>query len=313
MRNRLALSKDGASSSGAVFAYDSSNGNDNIAFLSLDSSSTSSLNSLPASPSTKSICGDSLFSQTASSESVPSKGRGSHLESYAHQNQSEKYIYSGQFSENSSRVSVDCSRLCMELPENPLQSSDGAVLSSYEEVLTIGNPETKEPNLLEDLHLVQRSAIEVGNEETSSSTVDYKHGMQTVYTSEDAESGGVHDIELLKCCDSQDQGHDLSNGITRNSLEVESAAMRHEFEETVSQLKEQLKQSEAEKEQLQAELGRYHFLEDKERRSEKFLLSMRSCGSDHNRLCAASANSLALTTMEGRLLGSAAPLKGPSK
>jgi len=100
-----------------------------------------------------------------------------------------------------------------------------------------------------------------------------------------------------------------------SSLKDELAATRnqcHTLGEKISQLEEKLKQSESEKHHLQAELGRYQFLEDKERRNERLLLSMRAGGSEKSRPCGTSASPV-LTSTGGGLLGGAAFLQGPSK
>ena len=103
--------------------------------------------------------------------------------------------------------------------------------------------------------------------------------------------------------------------VVLSSVKDELAATRnqcHTLGEKISQLEEKLKQSESEKHHLQAELGRYQFLEDKERRNERLLLSMRAGGSEESRPCGNSASPV-LTSTDGRLLGGAASLQGPSK
>ena len=84
----------------------------------------------------------------------------------------------------------------------------------------------------------------------------------------------------------------------------------NELQEQTNPLKEQLKNSEAEKQQLQSELGRYLFLEDKGRRSE--LMLSREIVTGQSRPCAGSASS-ALMNMDERLLGVTGPPQEPSK
>ena len=93
--------------------------------------------------------------------------------------------------------------------------------------------------------------------------------------------------------------------------EEESAASQScyfsELQE-VKKLKEQLRESEAEIQQLKAELGRYLFLEDKERRSGKLRLLPREHTSDESRQYAGSS-SCNETGLHARLLVEGASLK----
>ncbi len=85
----------------------------------------------------------------------------------------------------------------------------------------------------------------------------------------------------------------------------------HEQRQHIIELKEQLQQCEAEKQQLELEIGRRSFLEDKQKRSEKVLLSSRAHASEQSTSCTASGASYAFTGMEGKLLGGASPLQEP--
>lgn len=76
------------------------------------------------------------------------------------------------------------------------------------------------------------------------------------------------------------------------------------LEEQTKRLGELLKQSEAEKLELQAELGRHLFLEDKQRRSGKVQFLSRASSSGEHTLCAASASPVAGSAV-GKLLGAA--------
>ncbi|XP_068700122.1 uncharacterized protein [Montipora foliosa] len=78
-----------------------------------------------------------------------------------------------------------------------------------------------------------------------------------------------------------------------------------ELLEQINELKEQLREREAENQQLRAEVGRYLFLEDREKRSGKLLSVPREIASDEFISCGASA-SFKCGTTNGRLLGGAA-------
>ena len=94
--------------------------------------------------------------------------------------------------------------------------------------------------------------------------------------------------------------------------EEESAASQifgfFQIQEEVRKLKEQLRESEAEIQQLKAELGRYLFLEDKEKRSGKLQLLPRAPTSDGSGHYAASS-SCNETSLDRRLLVEGASLK----
>ena len=94
--------------------------------------------------------------------------------------------------------------------------------------------------------------------------------------------------------------------------EEESAASQScysfELQEEVKKLKEQLRESKAEIQQLKAELGRYLFLEDKQKRSGKLQLLLRAPTSDETGQYAASL-SCNETGLDGRLLVEGAFLK----
>ena len=87
----------------------------------------------------------------------------------------------------------------------------------------------------------------------------------------------------------------------------------HELRQQVIELKEKLQQCEAEKEQLELELGMNSFFRDKQKRSEKVLQSVRAHVSEQNKSSTAYGASYAFTSVEGKLLGGASPLHGPGK
>ena len=97
--------------------------------------------------------------------------------------------------------------------------------------------------------------------------------------------------------------------------EEESAASQScysfELQEEVKKLKEQLRESKAEIQQLKAELGRYLFLEDKEKRSGKLKLLLRAPTSDESRQCAANSSCNEKSLHTRRLVEKACRKKQP--
>ena len=313
--------------------------NQTMAFLSCGSTSTSSLNSLPPSPAFPfSVDGQSLFTPMNSpSEGLSVTKLKGNNQTQADNSDLEKRTYGKPLSENSLTV-FKHSGLCLKLPEKPTQSSDSVKLSSYEEVLNAGedSPELKEPNQI---------VTEFSKEEPLD---NFSHGAQSVRASDHRESYVVHDrghltthwhdrsnsfpqpehsVAIIEpsgtfskrsCATVSEEitAETLTNDCLRvalANLEDELAAARnqsHELREEVNELKEQLMQSNAEKQHLQAELGRYQFLEHKERRNEKLLLSVRASGSEQSRPCGASS-SCALRSLDGR--HGTPPLQEPSK
>ena len=310
----------------------------------LSASSASSLNSLPVSPSTNfeltPFMPNKLSSDSLSSDS---KLMENNLLPHAEQKETEEVTCSKQLLENSSSCAAECMGLLEEFTEKPLPFSDGLNLSSFKEGLTAGegNPysEAKDSDHFEGWYHLQ---TELSNKELPSK---FDHNSGT-HAAGDVDSEVVHCRELQSArhhtvwvnpkqsaaCESVTQLSSSSSssvsessgvgtllnecgGPTLLSLENELAAFQcqiHELQEQANQLEEQLKKSETEKQQLQAELGRYLFLEDKGRRNAKLQLLSRESGSDQSRSCAGSAYST-LTSMDGRLLSGAGPLQEPSK
>lgn len=87
----------------------------------------------------------------------------------------------------------------------------------------------------------------------------------------------------------------------------------HELRQQLSQLKELFQQCEEEKQQLELELGRRSFLEDKQKRNEKAFLPSLAHANEQSKSCSASGASYAFTDMEGKLCGGAGPLQEPCK
>ncbi|XP_068753876.1 uncharacterized protein [Montipora capricornis] len=95
------------------------------------------------------------------------------------------------------------------------------------------------------------------------------------------------------------------------SKDEESATFQgnyFELQEQGNKLVEQLRLSEAENQQLKAELGRYQFLEDREKRSGKFLSVPKPSASDDSRFRGARTSFKCVST-NGRRLGEAASLQ----
>ena len=95
------------------------------------------------------------------------------------------------------------------------------------------------------------------------------------------------------------------------SKDEESATSQNncfELLEQINELKEELRQSEAENQQLKAEVGQYLFLEDREKRSGKLLSVPRVSAGDDSKSCGATTSSKCVTT-NGRPLGGATSLQ----
>ena len=108
-------------------------------------------------------------------------------------------------------------------------------------------------------------------------------------------------------------GDSRFNPIIPRKQEESAASYSYSFElqkevKEVKKLKEQLRESKAEIQQLKAELGRYLFLEDKEKRSGKLRLLPRTPTSDESRQYVASS-SCNETSLDRRLLVEGASLK----
>ena len=87
----------------------------------------------------------------------------------------------------------------------------------------------------------------------------------------------------------------------------------HELRQQLGQLKEQFKQCEEEKQELELDLGRRSFLEDKQKRSEKAFLSSRAHANEQSKSCSASGASYDFTGTEEKLFGGAGPLQESRK
>ena len=89
----------------------------------------------------------------------------------------------------------------------------------------------------------------------------------------------------------------------------------HKLRQQVIELEEKLQQCEAEKEELELELGMNSFLMDKQKRSQKVLQSFRAHVSEQSRSSLASGTSHTFTrlSIKETMLGEANPLQEPGK
>ena len=175
-----------------------------------------------------------------------------------------------------------------------LSKEEGIVKSSC-------GPDTVEAKQLEDLHQLQSSTAEcnsVSSEENSIFPVDQKTGMQHVHTN--TESNVANSSMLLlnnqtghlglyqhqkqgpsverhdsisrpsSAASSEGSGLETASGDFENVL---AAARKNcfEYQLEIKQLEEQLKQSEEEKQNLQVDLGKHLFLDEKGKRRERLI------------------------------------------
>ena len=175
-----------------------------------------------------------------------------------------------------------------------LSNEEGIVKSSC-------GSDTMEAKQLEDLHQLQSSTAEcnsVSSEENSIFPVDQKTGMQHVHTN--TESNVANSSMLLlnnqtghlglyqhqkqgpsverhdsisrpsSAASSEGSGLETASGDFENVL---AAARKNcfEYQLEIKQLEEQLKQSEEEKQNLQVDLGKHLFLDEKGKRRERLI------------------------------------------
>jgi len=102
-------------------------------------------------------------------------------------------------------------------------------------------------------------------------------------------------------------------GMLKREEECAASQICYSFElqEEVKKLKEQLRESKAEIQQMKAELGRYLFLEDKEKRSGKLKLLLRAPTSDESRQYAANSSCNETSLHTRRLVEKACSKKQP--
>ena len=280
--------------------------NSSLSSSIFSSATSSSLNSVPASPSTFSLAGDSLFTSTKSkSESLSSVDK---LKEYNADSSSDVVSVCGSrelLSDNALRI-TKCSELSVSLPKEPSLSVDTCAFSqsSYKECLHVeqscsypGTQNTKHSKTftIENIN---------GAEELKIRSTDQKAAAQNI-SSKDKDSNFVNDSKLLttQCVedlhasqsskleapdqdiqgplsgansdkvDTETATDDFFRTLLAN-LEDELAASHkdhHELEQQIRKLEENLKQSEEEKRELQADLGKFLFLEEKAKRRGRLL------------------------------------------
>lgn len=211
-------------------------------------------------------------------------------------------------------ASFDCSKSDLTSQEKSLQLSVGSNMlhechvmrSSYEEDLTsvsgedVSDKETRKVQPLED-------TVECSPQE------EHKHSTQSVHPSHNTrpDARGTPDPSFSTVLQKK-----RAIAIDRliRQLQSDVAFYQHQCDEVSQEnikLKEKLKQSEEEKQQLQGEVGRQLFLESKEKRSNKILQSSMEYVNEQSKSSTASGGTYA--GMKGKLLGGAGPLQEPSK
>ena len=276
--------------------------NSSLSSSIFSSATSSSLNSVPASPSTFPLAGDSLFTSTNSpSENLSSVDK---LKEY---NADSSSVCGSRelLSDNALRI-TKCSEPSLSLPKEPSLSVDTCAFSqsSYKECLHVeqscsypGTQNTKQSKTF----TIQNIS---GAEELKIRSTDQKAAAQNI-SSKDKDSSVGNDSKLsttqcvedlhanqsskLEAPDQDIQGplsgassdkvdtgtatEDFFRTLLAN-LEDELAASQkdhHELEQQVRKLEENLKQSEEEKRELQADLGKFLFLEEKAKRRGRLL------------------------------------------
>ena len=280
--------------------------NSSLSSSIFSSATSSSLNSVPASPSTFSLGGNSLFASTKSpSESLSSVDK---LKEYKVDSSSDVvYVCESRelLSDNALRI-TKCSELSVSLPKEPSLSVDTCAFSqsSYKECLNAeqscsypGTQNTKQSKTftIENVN---------GAEELKISSTDQKAAAQNISSKDkDSSVGNYSKLSTTRCVEDlqanqsskleapdQDIQGPLSGassdkvdtgtatedffGTLLANLEDELAAShkdRHELEQQIRKLGENLKQSEEEKRELQAYLGKFLFLEEKAKRRGRLL------------------------------------------
>ena len=285
-----------------VCGSDISNDSSLSSSLIFSSATSSSLNSVPKTASTVPLADYNHFTSTKSPcESLSS------VDKKCKADPSSDVIYVCESRENLSddplRI-TNCSRLSVNLPKEPSLSVDACAFSqsSYEECLNVEqsccHPKTQETKPSKTFTVENIN----GAEEVLVSSTDQKAAVQII-ASKDSSIGNDIKLSTTQCVedlcanqsskveepqqsihrplseaslDKVDTGaatEDFFRTLLAN-LEYELAASqkdRYELEQQIRKLEERLKQSEEEKRELQADLGRYLFLEEKEKRCGRLL------------------------------------------
>ena len=284
-----------------VCGSDTSNDSSLSSSLIFSSATSSSLNSVPTTASTDPLADYNHFTSTKSPcESLSSFDKKCKADSSIYVCESREHL-----SDDPLRITKS-SRLSVNLPKEPSLSVDACAFSqsSYEECLNVEqsccHPETQETKPSKTFTVKNIN----GAEEVLISSTDQKAAVQNI-ASKDNDSSIGNDIKLstTQCvedlCSNQsskieepqqsiqgplseasldkvDTGaatEDFFRTLLAN-LEDELAASQkghYELEQQIRKLEAKLKQSEEEKRELQADLGRYLFLEEKEKRRGRLL------------------------------------------
>ena len=284
-----------------VCGSDTSNDSSLSSSLIFSSATSSSLNSVPTTASTVPLADYNHFTSTKSPcESLSSFDKKCKADPSIHVCESREHL-----SDDPLRITKS-SRLSVNLPKEPSLSVDACAFSqsSYEECLNVEqsccHPETQETKPSKTFTVKNIN----GAEEVLISSTDQKAAVQNI-ASKDNDSSIGNDIKLstTQCvedlCSNQsskieepqqsiqgplseasldkvDTGaatDDFFRTLLAN-LEDELAASQkdhYELEQQIRKLEAKLKQSEEEKRELQADLGRYLFLEEKEKRRGRLL------------------------------------------
>ena len=261
---------------------------------------------MPASPSTFPLAGDSLFtSTTCPSESLSSVDK---LKEYNADSSSDVVSVCGSrelLSDNSSRI-TKCSGLSVSLPKEPSVPVDTCTFSqsSYKECLNTEqicsysetqNSKQSKPFTIKNINGPEELKISSSDQKAAEQNISSKDKNSSI--SNDSKLSGTQHVEDLcanqsskleeplqsiqgpfswASSDKVDTGTatvDFFRTLLAN-LEDELAASQkdhHELEQQFRKLEENLKQSEEEKRELQADLGRFLFLEEKARRRGRLL------------------------------------------
>ena len=280
--------------------------NSSLSSSIFSSATSSSLNSVPASPSTFSLAGDSLFTSTKSpSESLSSVDK---LKEYNADSSSDVVSVCGSrepLSDNALRI-TKCSELSVSLPKEPSLSVDTCAFSqsSYKECLNVeqscsypGTQNAKQSktftieniNGAEELKIRstdQKAAAQNISSKDKDSSVGNDSKLSTTQCVEDLHANQSSKLEAPDqdiqgplsgpSSDKVDTGtatEDFFRTLLAN-LEDQLAASQkdhHKLEQQIRKLEENLKQSEEEKRELQADLGKFLFLEEKAKRRGRLL------------------------------------------
>ena len=231
--------------------------------------------------------------------------------------------FNEHFSENSSMASVDCSASNLALEENSSQFSFGVndlqdcsvMRSSFEEGLRSVSEK--------DFFDTKTSKVEPLEDTVEETREEHKCGLQGVNSSYNTASGelpctaphGTRDPSSLTVLPENKEGTVAMLHVI-SQLQSEIAFYQHQCDEErqrSSELKEKLKQTEEEKQQLEVEVGRHQFIECKEKRGEKILQSSVMLVSEQSKSCTASGGSSAFTRTAEKLIGGSGTLQESSK